>query len=304
MEVVAVSMTEEEMINALQDSSTIQEVPLALLQVDRSYQRDPSSTLVDKLYEDYDRVSAELLLVSWRGEEAGYWIVNGQHRSLAAKKRGMEHVTCRVIDTSHLEDPAEWEAVFRLRTNVRMPDKPLERFKAQLRAGNDESIAIVTILTAFGTEVNDTSNPSTDYGINAIAAVEKLYRVDDGELLTRTFQMIKDVYGMVGGKHSSSSVMTGFAWYLQNQGEKSDYKRMVEKLNLAGLAALDRKGRTIQADMGGPIWMNYYRAMVGFYNERLQGGTRLDWITKGAGTWRAKPSGWSGASSTTQTPPN
>lgn len=294
---VATGMTFDEVIDALQAASTIQTVPLDLMQVDPTYQRAPSTALVEKITEDYDRVSAELLLLSWRGEGKGYWIINGQHRSLAAKKRGLTEVDCRVIDTSHMEDPAEWEATFRLRTNVRMPDKPLERFKAQLRAGNEESLAIVGILEKFDTEVNDTQNPSTDYGINAIAAVEKLYRLDEGDLLIRTFQMIKEVYGIVGGKHSSASIMTGFAWYLTNQGEKSNYDRMVEKLKLAGLAALDRKARTIQADMAGPIWMNYYRAMVGFYNERLGGEKRLDWITKGAGSWRAKPSGWSGTSS-------
>lgn len=282
-------------VEALHAASTIERVKLAELKIDRSYQRDPSQRLVDDIAENWDEVSSELLLVSQRGirdlaEESGLFIVNGQHRSLGARKRNLEDVWARVIDLTEVADPAAVEATFRLRTNVRMGDKPLERFKAQVRAGNPESLAIVDILERFDTEVNVA--PNVEYGINAVSGVEKLYRVDDGKLLTETLQLIKDTFGSVSGKQSSSAMMVGLSWFILKHAEETDRTRVVEKLNSAGTAAIERRARTTQASMGGALWMNVYRATVAFYNERLQERNQLEWRLKGASTFKGSAGKW------------
>lgn len=294
MEGTAASAVEVDVI-ALHSASTIEKVRVSELKVDRSYQRDPSQRLVDDIAENWDEVSSELLLVSQRGirdlaEESGMFIVNGQHRTLGARKRNLEEVWARVIDLSEFEDPASIEATFRLRTNVRMGDKPLERFKAQVRAGNPESLAIVDILGRFDTEVN--TAPNVEYGINAVSGVEKLYRVDDGKLLTETLQLIKDTFGSVSGKQSSSSMMVGLSWFILKHAEETDRTRVVEKLNSAGTKAIERRARTAQATMGGSLWMNVYRAAVDFYNERLHDNNKLEWRLKGASTFKGSAGSW------------
>lgn len=282
-------------VNALHAASAIRKVRLSDQKIDRSYQRDPSQKLVDDIASDWDEVSSELLLVSDRGEretpeESGQFIVNGQHRSLGARKRGLEEVWARVIDLTGVEDPAAVEATFRLRTNVRMGDKPLERFKAQVRAGNPESLAIVQILSKFDTEVNVA--PNSEYGINAVSAVEKLYRVDDGKLLTEALQLIKDTFGTVSGKASASAMLVGLSWFIIKHSEEVDRNRVVEKLNSAGTAAIERRARTSQSTMGGTLWMNVYRATVDFYNERLHDKSKLEWRLKGASSFKGGSGKW------------
>lgn len=271
-------------IKELHANFEIVKVRLDVLKVDRSYQRDPSQTLVDKIAEDYDEISAELLLISKRGQrepapEGGMFIINGQHRSLGAKKAGMNEVWARVLDLRNAPDPGEVEALFRLRTNVRLSDKPLERFKAQLRAGDPESAAIVAILELFNTEINDV--PQVDVGINAVSTVEKLYRLDEGSTLRDTLQVIQDSFGYVGGKQAGAVMMSAIAWFITKH-EEADRGRMVERLSAIGMKQMEQRARTIQASMSGPLWVNMYRAFIEVYNEKLQAKQRIDWRMGGS----------------------
>src|SRR5215831_11128670 len=139
-------------IDTIHANSTIKEVQLEKIQVDRSYQRDPSIPLIDKIADEWDIIASELVLVSDRGPrdpdseiKGGLFIVNGQHRMRAALKLGHKKIWARVIDLRHVADPGKLEAEFRLKTNVRLGDRIHERFKAQLRAGDEESHAIVAL---------------------------------------------------------------------------------------------------------------------------------------------------------------
>ena len=274
-------------IDEIHAASKIEEVDLAKLKVDHSYQRDTSESLVDIIANDWDVVASELILVSNRGTrpkdgdvEGGLYVVNGQHRSKAAQKRGMDKIWARVIDLRKEKDPAKIEANFRLKTNVRLGDRPLERFKAQLRAGDPESIAIKNLLDRFDTEINLTIQ--NDVGINAVATIEGLYRIDEGATLQDTLQIVKDTWTVVGGKQTSAALLKGLAWFIDKHAEESDRTRFVSKLKTLGLAALESRARTTGLTLGGSLWLNYYRAMVDLYNEQLREKNRLQWMTRGS----------------------
>lgn len=276
-----------EFLNELHANSKIEKVPLAKLQVDFTYQRDTSEKLVDEIANNWDVIASELILVSNRGTrpaggdvKGGYFIVNGQHRSKAAQKKGLDSIDARIIDLRKEDDPAAIEAGFRLKTNVRLGDRSLERFKAQLRAGDPESLAIQGLLKQFDAEINQ--QPNTDTGINAVVTIEKIFRVDDGALLRDTLTLVKDVWKYVGGKYTSSPLMYGIAWFIEKHAEESDRTRLVSKLEGIGLAVLEQRARTIKLTMGGSLWVNYYRAIVELYNEQLREKKRLQWKLRGS----------------------
>jgi hypothetical protein len=287
----------------LHANSEIKEVQLAKVQADTSYQRQISDVLVDKIADDWDIVASELVLISNRGTrpadgpvKGGLFVVNGQHRCKAAVKLGMELIWARVIDLRKVEDPGSMEAGFRLKTNVRLGDRPLERFKAQLRSGNEESIAIVELLAKFDTEINMV--PTIDYGINAISSVEALYRVDEGGLFREICEVVRDSLGNVGGKNMSAPNMKGIAWFIEKHADESDRDRLCEKISGIGIAALDRRARAHQSTMGGALWMNVYRSLVELYNEKMHENNRLEWKTRGSATFSRKVGGQWGTDST------
>lgn len=274
-------------VDEIHAASTIKEVAVSKLRVDRSYQREPSLSLVDQISEDWDLVASELILVSDRGErpengevEGGLFVVNGQHRYLAARKLGHTKIHARVIDLRQEEDPAKLEAGFRLKTNVRLGDRSAERFKAQLRAGDEESHAIQKLLGRFDTEINLV--PTMDYGINCISTIEILYRVDEGSILTDTLEVMKEAYQSINGKTAGTNIFKSIAWFILKHAEESDRSRLVEKLQVMGVAGLERRARTMQSTMAGALWVNYYRILVEAYNEKLTERNRLQWQTKGS----------------------
>lgn len=275
-------------------SSVIAEVPLSKMGIDRSYQRQPSQSLVEDIAANWDIVASELVLVSDRGVRpedgevrGGLWLVNGQHRSLAARKLGHETIWARVVDLSGEEDPAAVEAALRLKLNVKLGDRPLERFKAQLRAGDEDSLKIVSILARFGTHINE--SPDVNVGINAVSTVEALMGQDPtGALLSETLEVLRDSFPALAGRVVSASMLKGLAWFIEQHSEAVDRNRVVTKLREAGTEMIHRRAVTNQSTMGGASWMNYYRAIVDLYNDSLRVSSRLEWQLRRANSFAAR----------------
>jgi hypothetical protein len=242
---------------------------------------------VDEIAANWDEVASELVLYSDRGtrdpeEMGGLWIINGQHRTAAAQKQGMKKIWARVVDLTDIEDPGAIEADLRLKTNKRIGDNPNQRFKAQLRAGDPESLHIREILASFDTQINEV--PTIEKGINAVTAVEKVYRVDDGKLLTLTMETLHTTFGEINGESFNANLLKGLSWFLQRHYIEADIPRLTDKMRAVGPAALGNRTRTIQATMGSALWVNYYRALVEMYNEKLGQKSRLQWKLRGSTT--------------------
>lgn len=275
-------------------ASRVGKVELTKVKVDPTYQRTPSPTLADEIEQGWDPVSAGILLVSDRGErdpesgvEGGMFLVDGQHRAIGARRKGIRYLDARIIDMTDEADPAAVEARYRLTTNVGLRDRATERFKAQIRAGDAESVHIVKILAQEDTFI--LFNPADEGGLTCISTIEQIYRVDGvGALLSNTLALTKEAFGSFQDKAGTSSMLKAMAWFLAANYEDSDHRRLIEKLKEIQSAAIDRRARTIQGTMSGSLWFNYYRAIVDVYNERLTDNRRLEWISRGAKTLGGK----------------
>lgn len=263
------------------------EVQLDKLRSDFSYQRDVKEELVDEIANNYNVLAQELPLVADRGPrsadgdvQGGLWIINGQHRCKAAQKKGMKTILARVIDLRKVEDPAALEAEYRLMTNKRAGDNAQERFKAQLRAGDPESLDIVKIAKNAGTEINLSPNP--DHGINCVSTVEKIYRLDQGVLLKETLSFVADVWGDIGGRNATAGVLKSICWFIEKHSEETNKDRLVERLKSLGYAAWESRSRTTALSMGGAMWVNFYRTLVALYNEGQKDKDRLQWKMRGS----------------------
>jgi hypothetical protein len=255
-------------------AGSIEAVLIDDLNLDHGYQRDLSADLVQKMAAEWDMAVAGTITVS-RRPSGQLYIIDGQHRAAAAKLAGETHILAQVLDQKGRAD----EAGMRLKGNVRRGDKALERFRAQLAAGDKSSKAIVEICRNFGTKINQ--SPDTRHGINAISAVEFIYSIDKGVLLTRTFEVIQKAWGPVEGMNTTTNSMRGIAWMLHRQGMDVDVARLADRLSAEGPEAIERKARSHKAAMGGSLWLNWYRAAIEVYNHRLPEGSRLEWVTGG-----------------------
>lgn len=264
---------ETELVGTVDRVGTLEVVHIEDLNVDYSYQRDLNSDLVNKIKDSYDMAVAGTIIIS-RRVNGSLWVVDGAHRVAGATLAGEKEMLAQVI----VGLDRQTEAELRLKGNVKRGDKSAERFKAQVAAGWPESLAIVEITNNFETKLN-LSAPDVSHGINAIAAVETIYRVNKGILLTRTFEMIRDAYGHVGGKVATVAMIKGIAWLIERHESDMDRGRMIDKLARDGVDMIERKARSIKLTHGGTLWVNYYKAMIDSYNERLPESSRLEWKT-------------------------
>lgn len=245
---------------------------------DMTYQRPINQQLVDEIARGWDIAAAGPVVVS-RRRNGDLYIVNGQHRTAAAKQAGETEIYAQVIDGL----TAREEAILRLKGNRRRADSSMERFLGQLAAGDPESRDIKRIVQSLGSRVN--SFPDQAIGINAIAGMESIYRKDGGTLLVRTLELLRDGFGDLNGPSVSVSSLKAAAWFLeQHGGDGLSRARMVEQMQKLGPIDIARKARDHKAINGGAMWTNHYRAMLVAYNERLSPGRRLEMRLTGSST--------------------
>lgn len=260
------------------DAGAFEVVTIDDLKVDHSYQRDLDVNLVQGIAKEWDIAAAGPIVVARRGD-GSLFVVNGQHRAAGAKTAGEAEIIAQVIDLSNvpIDEARKLEAELRLKGNTRRGDKVQERFRAQLAAGYKESLALVEIAREFGTRINPWPDPK--HGINCVSTLEGLYRKDRGGHLVRVLEFVREAFGNVDGPTSVSALLSGVSWLLERHDNELDRKRMVERLSVETLDGLLRQARSHKAAMGGSLWMNVYRAMIGIYNERLPESKRLAWRT-------------------------
>lgn len=262
----------------------IETLALADLHVDPVYQRDLTAAFVERLAENWDRVTAGAIVVSKR-PGGDLYIVDGQHRAAAAVRAGETHILAQVVN----EPSAEEEARLRLKGNVKRTDRVFEVFRARLAAGDEVALAIQRILAEFDTQINMV--PTTGTGINAVSAVEKLYRLDDGVSLIHVLTMLKRLFGEIRPEVASSDLLKGLTWFLGQHEGSIDMERFERLLKVMGPAALSRSARAHKASLGGALWVNTYRGLVTMYNEGLSDASKLEWKTKGSTSWKGAGTG-------------
>lgn len=281
-----------EISEMLKINSKTADIAIALLKVDRSYQRTPNQTLVDELASDWDIIAAEMILVSDRGErdwgdeepewEGRYFIVSGQHRVMAARKRGLTKIHARVIDLSEEEFPAKLEAYYRRKANRRIQDRAIDVFKTRIVEGDPDALAIEKILRRFGVEINFV--PDNNSGINSISAVEQLYQRDQGATLIETLELIQKVYGEIKPQTAGADMMKGISWFVSQHSLDVDSGRLVERMQTLTPSQLKGRAAQMKATMGKSTWMNVYIVLVDLYNEKLTPRNQLQLNFKSSST--------------------
>lgn len=266
-------------------AGVIEVVALADLKVDPIYQRDLTADFVERLANVWDIITAGTIVVS-RRPGGDLYIVDGQHRAAAALRAGETHILAQVVN----EPSAEEEARLRLKGNVKRTDRITEVFRARLAANDETAIAMQRILGDFDTQINMT--PQFNTGINAVTAVEKLYKLDDGVTLIVIVGLLKKLFGEIRPDVASSDMLKGLTWFLMKHGDEVDMERFERLLKVTGPAAVSRSARAHKASLGSTLWVNTYRALVTMYNEGLSDASKLEWRTKGTTSWKPGDGGF------------
>lgn len=109
----------------------IASVPVSLLRIDETYQREPKGNNIQNLIKEWDINSCDLLDVSYR--DGKFYIIDGQHRYTAANYIGVQNLPC----TIRTELTRNQEAIIFARQNRNVKKLcPYDTYKANIVYGD------------------------------------------------------------------------------------------------------------------------------------------------------------------------
>lgn len=185
----------------------LQYTPPALLKIDGSYQRDienpASRVLIGRIAKDWDWDLCQPL-VTVRREDGDLYVIDGQHRLMAAKQRGdIDQLPVVIVNLPSAESEAQLFVAF---NRNRRPLKPLDIWKAALAAGDAEAKAINATLQKYGLSIYSSSNNTKlpAGAITNVGGVQKIYRDQGAEQFTAVCAVVSAAFGHEGLQYSAT----------------------------------------------------------------------------------------------------
>ncbi len=163
-------------------------IPKMELEVDAAYQRNKiNQRRVDALTRGWDWIACGCLVVALRDDNK-WFVVDGQHRKLAADQReDIQELPCLVFETTSRRD----EAVSFLAINQgRVCVGSLDRYKAQLLAGDKTAFAVESLLKSTGHRAGDKASART------VSCVQCLYNLakEDQARFERLWPLVAELH--------------------------------------------------------------------------------------------------------------
>lgn len=131
------------------------------------YQRDHDERKVIKIVAEFDEDSFGVVTVS-RRTDGGLYVIDGQHRYLAALKMDLPLIPIRIIEG--LTENEEADRFLKL--NATKQVSAVDKFKAQVVARYDDQVNINKIVKSFGWAVDSSKR---DGVVSAVKALEYVY---------------------------------------------------------------------------------------------------------------------------------
>lgn len=160
-------------------------VPIGDVEVDPSYQRGENDTKSNDIARNWSWIACGVILLALRFGK--YFIIDGQHRWLAAKKRGdIMHLPCMVYGTADIA--AEAQAFLKV-NNSRKPITGLDRYRAAVVAREPQALVVEDLLHQAGRAA---VNGSSTTGVCCLSNLMTMAKQDEAAL-RRIWPLITEI---------------------------------------------------------------------------------------------------------------
>lgn len=216
----------------------IHEIPIGDLHIDQNYQRPLSEGRVRQITKDFKTDKLGALMISQR--DGHYYVIDGQHRLVAARKYGLRFVPCVVYYNLNAED----EATLRLAFNTRKPDTAAEIFRLQLARQDAATLAVKEIVEDVGLRIHLSGGTINPRAIRCVGILMRIYSASrNGDqllahALTVDYHAWPDDYLARAGH-----IIQGLATFLNYYPDVSD-TNLVRKLSQHTPASLLASAKT------------------------------------------------------------
>lgn len=251
---------------ALQGILMPDEVDLASLGIDTSYQREVSALRAKRIAQAFNPFCLQVLLVGRRKDDS-LWIVDGQTRRQALMMLGIQKAWAMLFDSSGPEEEAN---IFRIINLERKAITPLERFHACIAAKDPTSLAIQEELDICGARLSKGSNNWTCAGVislKCVAVVQDLYQ---WKVLKRTLDCIRESFENREDRFRNAATQGDFlkaVGYVLSRCKSLNYSRWVSILQEC--IPNDLRSVPVAKGEGSTRHIVTAKALLERYNKRL-----------------------------------
>jgi len=233
-----------------------------LLQIDSAYQRDLVAQKVSEISAAWSWVALGALVVGERDGE--FWVIDGQHRAAAAKRRSdITHLPCVVFKTSDVKQEARG---FLTIQTMRKAVTALAKQKAMVTAGDEVAAFVQQTIDGLGLQMK--SNASAVGSLKCVAWCLRR-AADDKQTFTKVLGIGAGLFAQ-DNMPIAERVLEGL-WILNARcGDGLADPRLVKRLReKGGRALLDAANRAAAyyAAGGSKVWA---LGMLGEINKGLQ----------------------------------
>lgn len=218
-----------------------------VLQIDEVYQRDINESRSNEFASDWSWLACGALIVAERWNL--FYVVDGQHRLIAARKRSdISHVPCLIFKSTGREKEAGGFVV----TNVRRKaPKSLDMHKARVVSGDEMSVFVEGWVTRRGFLIKNSRGVKS---IRCVNLLVKMARQDIG-----VFEIVMDtVLRLCGDQHDVNEKLIDGLRYLHvnTEGGLSDKRLMgrVEGIGARGLMDAAMRAAAYYTEGGPNVW--------------------------------------------------
>ena len=217
-------------------------VDIESLQVDFRYQRKPSERKIVTIAKAFDTIACGAIDVS-RRPDGSLWVMDGNHRTEAARRVGVKRIRALVYGGLTLQEEA---ALFSLKNSSAAPACAKARFKADLMAGDPEAHAIEVLAQAAGLALDFSGSKRND-AIECFGALKMLYRLCGADALARALRLSVATWPN-DHRGRDSMTVSGLTYLVKKYGDQFSDSDFIAKLAETLLVLLRQKASAIMME--------------------------------------------------------
>lgn len=196
-----------------------------------NYQRDPKNiSLITKMASEWSWVACGAISVAIR-DDGEYWVMDGQHRLLAAKRRAdITHVPCMIFLIQDIKDEAN--GFLRLNT-LRRPLSGVEKFKASVTGEDKNASEVDHLLRLYGYKV---ASSGGQWSVKCVSTLQKIAS-ESVDTLKEILSIYRDCFD---GQRIHERVVLGLVEIAKRQAADISSRRFRDRCALIGHSELSR----------------------------------------------------------------
>lgn len=218
-----------------------------VLQIHPAYQRDQIPQKIKEITADWSWIAAGVIVVGERGGD--YWVVDGQHRVLAAKRRSdIVFLPCIIFKTEGIRQEAK--AFLDLNTG-RKPVSSIGKFKAMIAAGDEAACTVHRVLESL-----DIKTMRKADGCKELGSVE--WSVRKAREDSAKFEVVMRIAAEISTDVSIQQKLLDGLWYINDRlPDGINQTRFIKRLkDIGGRRLIDaaNKAAAYFVHGGAKIW--------------------------------------------------